>query len=195
MDYVVVYSTLRRVELVQSLGRYKAKVKVKSLSHVWLFVTPWTAAYQASRSMGFSRQEYWSGVPLPSPKRYAELGKWSELVTSVMGKPMSSQSGVLTYLKMHQSRPTWPFPEGLLQILKRRQEGGLNSVFLSPNPPEREVTPSLGRREWVISGLRISLFCGHEVGERSLITTKLFAYNISCNLPVHIRLNIVILVL
>ena len=42
------------------------KVKVKSLSHVQLFVTPWTVAYQAPPSMGFSRQEYWSGVPLPS---------------------------------------------------------------------------------------------------------------------------------
>ena len=46
---------------------WKWKVKVKSLSRVWLLVTPWTAAYQASPSMGFSRQEYWSGVPLPSP--------------------------------------------------------------------------------------------------------------------------------
>ena len=42
-------------------------VKVKSLSHVRLFTTPWTAAYQAPPPMGFSRQEYWSGVPLPSP--------------------------------------------------------------------------------------------------------------------------------
>ena len=39
-------------------------MKVKSLSHVRLLVTPWTAAYQALPSMGFSRQEYWSGVPL-----------------------------------------------------------------------------------------------------------------------------------
>ena len=44
----------------------KWKVKVKSLSHVWLLATPRTAAYQAPLSMGFSRQEYWSGVPLPS---------------------------------------------------------------------------------------------------------------------------------
>ena len=43
------------------------KVKVKSLSRVWLLATPWTAAYQAPLPMGFSRQEYWSGVPLPSP--------------------------------------------------------------------------------------------------------------------------------
>ena len=42
------------------------KVKVKLLSHVWLFTTPWTAAYKATPSMGFSRQEYWSGVPSPS---------------------------------------------------------------------------------------------------------------------------------
>ena len=45
---------------------WKWKVKVKSLSRVLLLVTPWTAAYQAPLSMGFSRQEYWSGVPLPS---------------------------------------------------------------------------------------------------------------------------------
>ena len=44
----------------------KWKVKVKSLSRARLFTTPWTADYQAPPSMGFSRQEYWSGVPLPS---------------------------------------------------------------------------------------------------------------------------------
>ena len=41
--------------------------KVKSLSHVRLFATPWTVAYQAPQSMGFSTQEYWSGLPFPSP--------------------------------------------------------------------------------------------------------------------------------
>ena len=45
---------------------WKWKVKWKSLSCVWLLVTPWTAAYQDPPSMGFSRQEYWSGVPMPS---------------------------------------------------------------------------------------------------------------------------------
>ena len=42
-------------------------MKVKSLSRVRLFAIPWTVAYQASPSMGFSRQEYWSGLPFPSP--------------------------------------------------------------------------------------------------------------------------------
>ena len=51
----------------------KRKVKVRSLSRVQLLVTPWTAAYQAPPSMGFSRQEYWSGVPLPSPKKHSSL--------------------------------------------------------------------------------------------------------------------------
>ena len=45
----------------------KVKVKVKSFSRVRLFAAPWTVAYQAAPSMGFSRQEYWSGFPYPSP--------------------------------------------------------------------------------------------------------------------------------
>ena len=50
------------------------KVKVKSLSHVQLFATPWTVAYQARLSMGFSRQSYWSGLPFPSPGDLPEPG-------------------------------------------------------------------------------------------------------------------------
>ena len=52
---------------ISSSNAWKWKVKVKSLSRVQLLVTPWTAAHQAPPSMGFSRQEHWSGVPLPSP--------------------------------------------------------------------------------------------------------------------------------
>ena len=48
------------------------KVKVKSLSCVRLFVIPWTVAHQAPPSMGFSRQEYWSGLPFPSPMHESE---------------------------------------------------------------------------------------------------------------------------
>ena len=51
---------------------WKWKVKGKSLSRVWLLATLWTAAYQAPPTMGFSRQEYWSGVPLPSPSSLTE---------------------------------------------------------------------------------------------------------------------------
>ena len=52
---------------ISSSNAWKWKVKGKSLSRVRLLATPWTAAHQAPPSMGFSRQEYWSGVPLPSP--------------------------------------------------------------------------------------------------------------------------------
>ena len=55
---------------------WKGKVKVKSLSRVRLFATTWSAAYQAPPSMGFSRQEYWGGVPLPSP-----LFRWPNIKT------------------------------------------------------------------------------------------------------------------
>ena len=64
-------------------------MKVKSLSRVRLLETPWTAAYQAPSSMGFSKQEYWSGVPLPSPRREIVLGAFvfsveTDLVVSVL---------------------------------------------------------------------------------------------------------------
>ena len=52
---------------------WKWKMKVKSLSRVRLFTTPWTAAYQAPPSMGFSRQEYWSVVPLPFPCQWSNI--------------------------------------------------------------------------------------------------------------------------
>ena len=58
--------TLQWVAIFLS-NAWKWKVRVKSLSRVQLLATPWTAAHQAPSSTGFSRQEYWSGLPLPSP--------------------------------------------------------------------------------------------------------------------------------
>ena len=52
----------------------KVKAKVKLLSRVQLFVTLWTVAYQAPPSMGFSRQEYWNGLPFPSPGDLSDPG-------------------------------------------------------------------------------------------------------------------------
>ena len=54
-------------QTVKNLRTMQEKVKVKSLSRVQLFATPWTVAYQAPPSMGFSRQQCWSGLPFPSP--------------------------------------------------------------------------------------------------------------------------------
>ena len=92
---------------------WKWKVKVKSLSHVWLFETPWTAAHQAPPSMGFSRQEYWSGVPLnllkwtlinetvrpPSRKNY-----FSNVLMSRQTEEMYSNSAIFTALKIIESK-------------------------------------------------------------------------------------------
>ena len=57
---------------------WKWKVKVKSLSHVWLLGTPWTAAYQAPPSMGFARQEYWSGCHCLLPPALLDKGNFPE---------------------------------------------------------------------------------------------------------------------
>ena len=68
------------------------KVKMKSLSHVRLFATPWTVAYQAPLSMGFSRQKYWSGLPFPFPEDLPNPGNWT-LVTHIV-KETESRSVV-----------------------------------------------------------------------------------------------------
>ena len=52
----------------------EGEAKGKLLSRSRLFATPWTVAYQASQSMGFSRQEYWSGLPFPSPRDLPDPG-------------------------------------------------------------------------------------------------------------------------
>ena len=61
-------NTAANPRLCGVLSECSVKVKVKSLSRVLLFATPWTGAYLAPPPMGFSRQEYWSGVPFPSPE-------------------------------------------------------------------------------------------------------------------------------
>ena len=77
-------------------------MKVKSLSRVWLFATPWTVVYQAPLSMEFSRQEYWSGLPFPSPVHESEKWKWSRSAVSDPQQPHGPQLSRLL-------RP-WDFP-------------------------------------------------------------------------------------
>ena len=70
---------------------WKWKVKVKLLSRVQLFAIPWTTAYQAPPSMGFSRQEYWSGVPSPSLNN-------DSYVTSKLKLPLDMETWDMSYL-------------------------------------------------------------------------------------------------
>ena len=92
---------------------WKGKVKVKSLSRVQLLATPWTAAYQAPPSMGFSRQEYWSGVPLPSPKEFntiqdIRLGDYStKRLCSIWILSNNRQTSAFCILRGHISKASW----------------------------------------------------------------------------------------
>ena len=79
------------------------KVKVKSLSRVRLLVTPWTAAYQAPPSMGFPKQEYWSGVPLPlSPVITDVLSPFLKLINTKL-----KGTGVFYFLMIHTVQAFW----------------------------------------------------------------------------------------
>ena len=79
----IIQARTREWVVISFSNAWKWKVKVKSLSRIRLLATPWTAAYQASPSMGFSRQEYWSGVPLPSKNKH------SCLISDLTGKTFS----------------------------------------------------------------------------------------------------------
>ena len=81
-------------------------MKVKSLSRVQLFATPWTGAYQAPPSMGFSRQEYWSGVPSPSPDHIITIPKKKSKQFINIIKYSSCLSLHNFYLKKSQMKST-----------------------------------------------------------------------------------------
>ena len=74
--------------IVPSRGHWDSTLltaeSLEGLSHVRLFATPWTAAYQAPPSMGFPRQEYWSGVPLPSPGKTTVTAKFTIISSKLL---------------------------------------------------------------------------------------------------------------
>ena len=73
-EIIIINVTLRSLFMVIHSNNYMLLLLLLShFSHVRLFATPWTAAYQAPLSMGFARQEYWSGMPSPSPNYTLEL--------------------------------------------------------------------------------------------------------------------------
>ena len=100
--------------------RVVRKRKRSSLSRVWLFVTPWTWAHQAPLSIGFSRSEYWSGLPYPSPEDLPYPGieprspalQANFLPTEPQGKPKNTGKGSLSLLQW--ILPTQELNQGLL---------------------------------------------------------------------------------
>ena len=110
----------------------KWKVKVKSLSRIWLLATPWTAAHQAPPSMGFSRQEYWSGVLLPSPG--GNWGRFKPWKTEVNHRAThfsrclpwghSSENKPKTSLSLQLGGREWMELEGEEELEGRKSEKG-----------------------------------------------------------------------
>ena len=98
---------------------------MKSLSRVWLFTTPWTAAYQAPPSMGVSRQEHWSGLPLPSPQSEEEgvlregcwlvfVCRWQRLsvISSSLIAPCRTDTNIIaiqTVVQKSVEQPRYPW--------------------------------------------------------------------------------------
>ena len=93
---------------------WKWNVKVKSLSRVRLLATPWTAAYQTPPSMGFSRQKYWSGVPLPSPlegsKCLSEIDTQSNQRENVTKGRTTTKTWPLQWCKPSLTYMNWKSP-------------------------------------------------------------------------------------
>ena len=106
--------------LVQNASRAMLEKLMKLLGHVWLFVTPWTVAYQAPWTMGFTRQEYWSGLPWPSPGDLPDPGiepgssalQPDTLPSEPPGKPWETYRLLFIYnrtlkIRLQQSGLSW----------------------------------------------------------------------------------------
>ena len=111
---------------------------MKSLSRVQLFATPWTVAYQAPPSMGFSRQECWSGLPFPSPGDLPDPGieprSPALQADALPSEPPGKQKPVILLLKTQLSQVTvagWSWHEVALEIMG----SSAPSIHLSPLCP------------------------------------------------------------
>ena len=136
----------------------KWKVRVKLLSRVWLFETPWTAAYQAPPSMGFPRQEYWSGVSLPSPTRITSrpkipifTGNWSSLKSNTSF--LRTELGlILFYIRslifsIYSKLMTWSY-WCILELISRNK-GVYLPIALRKNSSIL-ITPKLTHYFWLL---------------------------------------------
>ena len=143
---------------------WKWKVKGKSLSRVRLFATPWTAAYQAPPSMGFARQEYWSGVPSPSQLMLSDCGAGEDSFENPLDskefKPVNPKENqpwiFIGRTDAEAEAPTlWP-PNTKSQLIGRDPDGGKDRKQKEKKTAEDEMVKiaSLTQRTliWANSG-------------------------------------------
>ena len=152
--------TLERVAIAFS-NACKWKVKVKSLSRVLLLATPWTTAYRAPPSMGFSRQGYWSGVPLPSPVNSTSHNQRQQVPLSLSAQA-SPWIGCTT-------KPFWPlgFPWGKVTIAGTKSLGAVHSLG----------SMLLGSSSFTICVVSAFVFC---ITKSSCIHPLLMGFVFSC---------------
>ena len=109
-----------------------SKVKVKSLSHVQLFATPWTVAHQTPLSMGFSRQEYWSGLPFPSPGDLPNPGIKPRSPTLQVDASTSEPPGKQPYSR---PPPTHANPRLCWKLLETHRQVWVSLLCGNTDPP------------------------------------------------------------
>ena len=111
----------------------KVKSEVKSLSRVRPLATPWTAAYQTPPTMGFSRQEYWSGLPLPSPINQTNEGQTQRAnIKEAREKQQITHKGIPIRITAYLSTETLQARREWQDILKVMNEKNLQSRLLYP---------------------------------------------------------------
>ena len=150
------------------------------LSHVQLFTTPWTAAYQALQFMGFSRQEYWSGVPLPSP---------TNSLSPLSPKPMSIES-VMPSNHLILCRPLLLLPSIFPRIRVFSNESTLPirwpkywSFSFNINPSNEHPGLIFYRMDWLdllaVQGTLKSLLQHHSLKASILLHSAFFIVQLS----------------
>ena len=120
---------LQKQKILRRGGKSTQKVKVKSLSCVRLFVTRWTVAYQAPLSLGFSRQEHWSGLPFPSPKQESEIESEVAQLCLTLKEISNFSNWLFSSISLH-----WSLSKALLFLLAILWNSVFKWVYLSFPP-------------------------------------------------------------
>ena len=162
---------------ISSSNAWKWKMKVKSLSCAGLFATPWTAAHQAPLSMGFSRQEYWSGVPLPSPPSvsmlcYAMLSHFSRVRLCVTPQTAAHQTPPSLGFSRQEHWSGLPFPSPMHESEKWKWSLSVVSDSYQPHglQPTRLLCP------WDFPGKSTGVGCHCLLRPPSLPPSKLSSH-------------------